>query len=198
MLFRPVYLKGQKMQEAPIPMVAKQPPKPPEEPPPPIPPPQPEPSRREVTPEDEHLPMLISNYGFTTVIPKEATRDVLTGKVAYLLVDEKGITKFTPRHNILALELHGDRLEKYEDYPCIGGHERVLEKTGKPAKYKRRYIDIALIKRGLYRDGVYVSCFLFYIILFIILAFIERRLYIGGNVTHTFAFILRSSTGLMF
>lgn len=161
MLYRPVYIKNA---QAPITMV--NPPQPPEQPPsdnedertptpelPPLPPSQSQ--QEEETPEVveivEQLPMLISNGRFKHVIPREKTKDVLTGKVAYLLIEDTGVTRFEPKHILTALKLDRERLTKYEDYELIGGHRRLLEKrptTGR--RYKRRYISLDLIAKGIY------------------------------------------------
>ncbi|XP_025833392.1 uncharacterized protein LOC108738217 [Agrilus planipennis] len=72
----------------------------------------------------ERLPMLISGYKFQTVIPPEASRDVLTGKVPYIYFNEDGMQIFKPKHVLNALKLPKKARRKYMDYSCVGGHER--------------------------------------------------------------------------
>lgn len=156
MLFKPVYLKGKKMLEAPITMA----PAPPPPPPPPEPelephaqspiPPQPHSSRSRQPEAETRLAILVCNNGFKHVFPKESTKDVLTGKVPYMLVDETGVTRFEPKHILNALKLDREHLEKYEDYECIGGHHRILEEKPKKIRYKRRYISMDFITKGIY------------------------------------------------
>lgn len=161
MLYKPVYLSGNKMLEAPIPMAPPPPPPEPPQPPPPEPvvertptpelPPDP-PQQRQQQERTPALPMLISNNGFRHVVPVEKTKDVLTGKVAYLLVDETGVTRFEPKHILNALKLDRERLTKYEDYECIGGHRRLLNERPDPKRkrYKRRYVSMEYIAKGIY------------------------------------------------
>lgn len=132
-------------QEAPIP---KRKPKTPEKevtpPPPPTPSPSPEPviepePELELEPEPEpepspepeeepeRLPMLICGQGVKMVIPKEKTRDVLAGKVDYLLVDEKGLTFLKKKHFFNALKLDRSAARRL-DYPCVGAHQRLIQR----------------------------------------------------------------------
>ncbi|XP_017777540.1 PREDICTED: uncharacterized protein LOC108563390 [Nicrophorus vespilloides] len=152
-LHRPVYLKGQKMLEAPIPM------RPPVQPPPSPPPQMPTPSPSTINDEDEseepevHLPMLISNLGNKIVIPHSATRDVLAGRVSYYLVDETGVGLFKPKHMFAALKLDSEKIHHYEDYPCVGAHQWTLEKKAPKRRglgYRRTYISDFMITRGIY------------------------------------------------
>lgn len=157
MLYRPVYLKGG---QAPIMLANPPPPTPPERfPTPELPPEEPplaEVPEEQAEEESEHLPMLVSNSrdGFRHVIPPERTKDVLTGKCAYLLVDESGVTRLGPKHVLNALKLDKERRRKYEDFECVGGHRRVLEE--RPAeeagkrRYKRRYVSLEYIAKGIY------------------------------------------------
>ncbi|CAG9762298.1 unnamed protein product [Ceutorhynchus assimilis] len=104
--------------------------------------------------EVKKIPMLIRGIGVHQVIPKEATRDVLAGRVPFYLVDDRdGITLFPAKHIFAALKLDQEHKVKFEDYSCLGGHERFLKE--KPRKregmgYRRRYIAPELLNRGIY------------------------------------------------
>ncbi|KAK9871935.1 hypothetical protein WA026_015185 [Henosepilachna vigintioctopunctata] len=97
------------------------------------------------------IPMLVSNeFGFKIVIPKEATRDVISGKVPYYLVDENGMTLFEPKHVLVALKLDDEHRRRIQDFPCIGAHLRELPFRPRKIKYRRRYISPELIGKGIY------------------------------------------------
>jgi len=63
--------------------------------------------------------LLIFKHGFQTVIPREAARDVLTGQVAYSLLDEKGLRHFEPLHVFSALRLSRPSAHRF---PMYGGN----------------------------------------------------------------------------
>lgn len=151
MLYKPVYLKcpAPIMKEPLIRMVAA--PQRPVTPPPP-PPPDPEPAPEAPEP---RLPVLVTGPGVNFVIPAEATRDVLTGRVDYYLADDSGVTLFKAKHIFAALKLAKEKQERYEDYSCIGAHQRVLQKRSRPRVglgYRRRYLSPELIRRGIYGE----------------------------------------------
>lgn len=50
-------------------------------------------------------PILIVKDRFQAVVPRESSRDVLTGKCAYTVLDENGIRHFEPLHMFTALKL---------------------------------------------------------------------------------------------
>ncbi|XP_066142450.1 uncharacterized protein Rab23 isoform X4 [Euwallacea fornicatus] len=104
--------------------------------------------------EEKRIPMLIRGIGVHQVIPKEATRDVLTGKVPFYLVDDKdGVTLFPAKHALAALKLDQEKVEQLEDYTCLGGHQRIFEERPKKREgmgYRRRYISPELLTRGIY------------------------------------------------
>lgn len=50
-------------------------------------------------------PILIVKDRFQAVVPRESSRDVLTGKCAYTVLDENGISHFEPLHMFAALKL---------------------------------------------------------------------------------------------
>ncbi|KAL3286778.1 hypothetical protein HHI36_001273 [Cryptolaemus montrouzieri] len=106
------------------------------------------------------IPMLISNeFGLKVVIPKEATRDVMSGKVSYYLVDEKGMTLFEPKHMLVALKLDDEHRRRIQDFPCIGAHLRELPHRPRKIKYRRRFISPELIGRGIYISKQLVRVF---------------------------------------
>lgn len=78
----------------------------------------------------------------------------MSGRVPYLLVDERGATLFEPKHIFSALKLDQDKKYRLQDFPCIGAHERVLPRKPAPTSsklgYRRRYISPELIGRGIY------------------------------------------------
>lgn len=79
-------------------------------------------------------PILISRNGIQAVVPREAARGVLAGRVPYVLIDENGCTYFKPMHMFNALKIGKNRGKRYENYASIGGHERVLDTEGKQRK----------------------------------------------------------------
>lgn len=63
-------------------------------------------------------PILIVKDRFQAVVPRESSRDVLTGKCAYTVLDENGIRHFEPLHMFAALKLKNvtlfeDRFSSY-------------------------------------------------------------------------------------
>lgn len=95
-------------------------------------------------------------YSYKIVIPPEATRDVLAGRVPYLLVEDGGITEFKPVHVFAALKLRKETVHRLENYSCVGAHERFLKEMPKKRiglGYRRKYISPELIGRG-----IFVSC----------------------------------------
>lgn len=58
-------------------------------------------------------PILIVKNRFQAVIPRESSRDVLTGKCAYTVLDENGIRHFEPLHMFTALKLKN--INMFED-----------------------------------------------------------------------------------
>lgn len=156
MLFKPVYLKRPSVTIMKQPLIkmgqpAQNPPTPPPTPPPLV---EPEPVPQ-LPKEEPHLPLLISGPGVDLVVPPEARRDVLAGRVDYYLADASGVTLFRAKHIFAALKLEKEKQHRYEDYICIGAHQRVLQRQGKPRVglgYRRRFISPDLIKRGIYGD----------------------------------------------
>lgn len=65
-------------------------------------------------------PILICKDRFQAVVPRESSRDVLTGKCAYTVLDENGIRYFEPLHMFTALKLKNinmfeDRFSSYSE-----------------------------------------------------------------------------------
>ncbi|XP_056634465.1 uncharacterized protein LOC130443724 isoform X2 [Diorhabda sublineata] len=157
MLYKPECSKYRTttMQEALIPM-GRPAPSPPPEPRAPSPTQAAVPEYQELEEEEmKRLPMLISSYKI--VVPAEATKDVLSGRVPYILVEDEGVTIFKPVHMFAALKLKKETIEHLEDYKCIGAHERFLEKRPKKRVglgYRRKYISPELIGRGIFRNTI--------------------------------------------
>lgn len=68
--------------------------------------------------------LLISKKGIQAVVPKEASRFVLSGLISYTLIDDKGITTFKPMHIFNALKLGKQKEMKYHDYSCVGAFDK--------------------------------------------------------------------------
>lgn len=112
--------------------------------------------------EEKRIPMLIRGRNVHQVIPIEATRDVLAGRVDFYLVDDKdGVIFFPAKHIFAALKLDKEHREKFEDYSCVGAHQRIFEQRPKRRQgmgYRRKYISPELIHRGVYGpDGQYAG-----------------------------------------
>lgn len=56
-------------------------------------------------------PIVISRKGIQCVVPKEAAKNVLAGRVAYTLIDESGVTNFKPMH--MFKMAHGRKNKNY-------------------------------------------------------------------------------------
>ena len=61
---------------------------------------------------------MILKHGLQAVVPREAARSVLTGKVAYTLLDETGIQHFEPLHVFSALRLSKPAAHRFSMYSC--------------------------------------------------------------------------------
>lgn len=62
---------------------------------------------------------LIVKEGLQCVVPREASRDVLTGKCSYTVLDENGIRNFEPLHVFSALRLHfPSSAHRFSMYSC--------------------------------------------------------------------------------
>lgn len=62
--------------------------------------------------------VLIMKKGLQAVVPRESSRAVLTGQVAYTLIDEKGISHFEPLHVFSALQLSKPTSTRFSMYCC--------------------------------------------------------------------------------
>lgn len=61
-------------------------------------------------------PLLISRGSLEAVVPKEAARGVLAGRIPYILIDESGVTNFKPMHMITAVNVNKNRESRIDDY----------------------------------------------------------------------------------
>ncbi|CAH1111315.1 unnamed protein product [Psylliodes chrysocephalus] len=61
-------------------------------------------------------PCLISRGSLQAVIPKDASRGVLAGRVPYVLIDETGVTNFKPMHMMSAVHVNKNREKRIDDY----------------------------------------------------------------------------------
>ncbi|XP_043277218.1 obscurin isoform X4 [Venturia canescens] len=67
---------------------------------------------------------MILKQGIQAVVPREASRAVLTGQVAYTVLDENGITYFEPLHVFSALRLNKPAAHRFSMYACpVAGDE---------------------------------------------------------------------------
>ncbi|XP_068626361.1 uncharacterized protein [Battus philenor] len=65
-----------------------------------------------------HGALLIMKKGLQAVVPREASRAVLTGEVAYTVLDENGIRRFEPLHVFSALNLSKPIAHRFSMYSC--------------------------------------------------------------------------------
>lgn len=61
---------------------------------------------------------MILKQGMQAVVPREASRSVLTGEVAYTVLDEDGIHHFEPLHVFSALRLNRPAAHRFSMYCC--------------------------------------------------------------------------------
>ncbi|CAG9580924.1 unnamed protein product [Danaus chrysippus] len=62
--------------------------------------------------------LLIMKKGLQAVVPREASRAVLTGQVSYTVLDENGIRHFEPLHVFSALNLSQPTAHRFSMYSC--------------------------------------------------------------------------------
>lgn len=62
--------------------------------------------------------VLILKHGLQAVVPREAARAVLTGQVAYTVLDEEGVRHFEPMHVFSALGLPRPATHRFSMYAC--------------------------------------------------------------------------------
>ncbi|CAB3239520.1 unnamed protein product [Arctia plantaginis] len=62
--------------------------------------------------------LLIMKKGLQAVVPREASHSVLTGEVAYTVLDENGIRHFEPMHVFSALNLSQPTAHRFSMYSC--------------------------------------------------------------------------------
>ncbi|KAG7203298.1 hypothetical protein KM043_010391 [Ampulex compressa] len=61
---------------------------------------------------------MILKQGLQAVVPREASRSVLTGQVAYTVLDEDGVHHFEPLHVFSALRLNRPTAHRFSMYCC--------------------------------------------------------------------------------
>ncbi|KAJ8950938.1 hypothetical protein NQ318_008377 [Aromia moschata] len=61
-------------------------------------------------------PVLITRGNLQAVVPKDAARGVLAGRVPYVLIDESGVTNFKPMHMMAAVQVNRNRERRIDDY----------------------------------------------------------------------------------
>ncbi|KAI4489747.1 hypothetical protein M0804_003929 [Polistes exclamans] len=70
---------------------------------------------------------MILKQGLQAVVPREASRSVLTGEVAYTVLDEDGIHHFEPLHVFSALRLNRPTAHRFSMYCCPVAREEDIE-----------------------------------------------------------------------
>ncbi|XP_067207809.1 obscurin isoform X2 [Linepithema humile] len=70
---------------------------------------------------------MILKQGLQAVVPREASRSVLTGQVAYTVLDEDGIHHFEPLHVFSALRLNRPTAHRFSMYCCPVAKEMDLD-----------------------------------------------------------------------
>lgn len=68
--------------------------------------------------------LLIIKRGLQAVVPREASRAVLTGQVAYTVLDENGVRFFEPLHVFSALNLSKPTAHRFSMYSCLMGENK--------------------------------------------------------------------------
>lgn len=69
-------------------------------------------------------PILITKNGMQAIIPRESEKSVTSGRVAYILVDETGISNFKPMHMLTALKLSKPSERSFDDLTVSSDRER--------------------------------------------------------------------------
>ncbi|XP_047356867.1 obscurin isoform X7 [Vespa velutina] len=70
---------------------------------------------------------MILKQGLQAVVPREASRSVLTGEVAYTVLDEDGIHHFEPLHVFSALRLNRPTAHRFSMYCCPVAREEDID-----------------------------------------------------------------------
>ena len=70
---------------------------------------------------------MILKQGLQAVVPREASRSVLTGEVAYTVLDEDGIHHFEPLHVFSALQLARPTVHRFSMYCCPVAREEEVD-----------------------------------------------------------------------
>ncbi|KAJ8872973.1 hypothetical protein PR048_026589 [Dryococelus australis] len=74
-------------------------------------------------------PLLILKRGLQAVVPREAARAVLTGQIAYSVLDERGMRRFQPLHVLSALRLPRPASQWFSMYSCPVEEDSLLFTT---------------------------------------------------------------------
>lgn len=76
--------------------------------------------------------LLIVKDGFQAVVPKGSSRDILTGKCAYTVLDENGIRHFEPLHMFSALKLKNVTMfqHRFSTYSADEGDNKLNKVVG--------------------------------------------------------------------
>lgn len=82
-------------------------------------------------------PVLISRGALQAVIPKDASRGVLAGRVAYVLIDESGVTNLKPMHVKSAIPVNKNREKRIDDY-LSGVRNNSVEREDNPVYLKAK------------------------------------------------------------
>lgn len=70
---------------------------------------------------------MILKQGFQCVVPREAARSVLTGEVAYTVLDEDGIHHFEPLNVFSALRMNKPAAHRFSMYCCPVAREEDID-----------------------------------------------------------------------
>ncbi|XP_044021287.1 obscurin isoform X7 [Aphidius gifuensis] len=79
---------------------------------------------------------MILKQGMQAVVPREASRSVLTGQVAYTVLDEDGISHFEPLHVFSALKLNNPTARRFSMYACHVAGEDEYEADTTLSRYE--------------------------------------------------------------
>lgn len=104
--------------------------------------------------------LLISRGSYSAVVPREASRFVLSGLVPYTLIDDKGITNFRPMHVFNALKMGKDAERRYHEYSCVGA----FDKYAYTSPYRRAVLDLHDVRRPSCGEVSCANCYVWGII----------------------------------
>ncbi|XP_060522915.1 uncharacterized protein LOC132699912 [Cylas formicarius] len=61
-------------------------------------------------------PVLVTRGSLQAVVPKDASRGVLAGRIPFVLIDESGVTNFKPMHMLSSISVNKNRERRIGDY----------------------------------------------------------------------------------